>query len=174
MMYRLYFVLGILMIQSEISAQKDSETTKFFSPRYSFQIPQSDLSERFGTNSSLGITFGLKHANDLYYGFNTNFIFGNNVKEPGLIRNLLSLNGVTAENDSIFEIIGQENRPAIVLIQQRGFNMSVDFGKFFRFRDSKNESGILATLGVGFMQHNIRFETQLDEVPQLEGEYKKG
>lgn len=174
MILRFLFILLFSFCFAMVHSQVETETTRFFSPRYSLQLPQADMADRFGVNSSLGLTYGVKDSKDLFYGVNVNFLFGNNVKEPGLIRNLVNLNGVTAEGDSLFDIIGLENRPATVLIQQRGFNISADFGKFFKFKNSENQSGILATFGAGFMQHNIRFETQLDEVPQLEGDYEKG
>ncbi len=154
---------GSLFSQNEGVLQLKTQT--FFSPRYTFQVPGGDLADRFGVNSSLGVTFGTKRVNGLYLGGNVNFMFGNDVKEPNLIQNLISSNG---------EIISTEGKPATVLIQQRGFYFSSELGKFFKFKSAKTESGILASFGVGFLQHNIRFEHQLDDVPQLDGDYEKG
>ena len=170
------FLVFIFFTLSGLTAclQVESTSYTFFSPRYSIQTPQADMATRFGVNSSLGLTFGVKKETDFYLGGNANFLFGNNVKEPSLLKNLLGFSGISVNGDSVFEIIGQENRPAVVLIQQRGFNFSGDFGKLFRFKNSDHESGVLVTMGLGFLQHKIRLETQLDEVPQLEGEYIKG
>ncbi|MEZ7886943.1 MAG: hypothetical protein ACI897_000888 [Flavobacteriales bacterium] len=165
MIKKLFLFLFISSITASVSAQLESKAQSFFSPRYTFQIPGGDMSDRFGLNSSLGLTFATKKENGNYFGVNGNYQFGSDVKEPGLIQNLLSVND---------EIISVEGKPASVLIQQRGFNFSVDFGKFMRFTNSKNESGILFTIGTGFIQHNIRFEHQLDDIPQLDGEYEKG
>ncbi len=147
------------------NAQLENKTQTFFSPRYTFHVPGGDMADRFGLCSSLGMTFGTKKENGLFISGNANFTFGNKVNEPGLLQNLLSSEG---------EIISIEGEPASVLIQQRGFNVSGEIGKFFRFKDSQNETGLLLTLGVGFIQHNIRFEHQLDDVPQLDNEYEKG
>ncbi len=164
-MKRLIFCLIILAIGKDSIAQLESKTQTFFSPRYSFQMPAGDMADRFGVNSSLGLTFAIKKDSSLFYGINANYQFGSDVQEPGLIQNLLSSNN---------EIISVEGKPASILIQQRGFNFSADIGKFKRFKNSKTESGILYTFGTGFIQHNIRFEHQLDDVPQLDEEYEKG
>ena len=165
MMKKLLFFLFISTLTFNVNAQLESKTQSFFSPRYTFQIPGGDMSDRFGVNSSLGLAFVTKKENGKYFGINGNYQFGSDVKEPGLIQNLLSTNN---------EIISVEGKPASVLIQQRGFNFSVDAGKFIRFKNSKNESGILFTIGAGFIQHNIRYEHQLDDIPQLDGDYEKG
>ena len=164
-MKQLLILLVLLLCASTLDAQIEEKTQTFFSPRYTYHQPGADLGSRFGNFHGLGVTLGTKRLSGLYFGGNVNFNFGKNVNEPGLIQNLLSED---------IEIISLEGRPASVLIQQRGFNFSGDFGKFFKFKNAKNESGILVTFGVGFMQHNIRFEHQIDDVPQLDGEYKKG
>lgn len=164
-MKKIPFLLLLLGFTMQLQAQLESKTQTFFSPRYTIQVPAGDMADRFGVCSSLGVSFGTKRESNFYFSGNGNFIFGNDVKEPGLIQNLLSADG---------EIISTEGRPASVLIQQRGFNFSGEFGRFYRFPSSKNESGLLATFGIGFIQHNIRFEHQIDDVPQLDGEYEKG
>ncbi|MFK7757501.1 MAG: hypothetical protein AB8B53_11285 [Flavobacteriales bacterium] len=164
-MKQVLIFLSITFYCAISQAQTEGKTQTFFSPRYTFHQPGGDMGDRFGNFHGLGVTFGTKRLSKLYLGVNVNFNFGNNVNEPGLIQNLLSADG---------EIISLEGRAASVLIQQRGFNFSGDVGKFFRFKNATNESGILATFGVGFLQHNIRFEHQIDDVPQLDEEYKKG
>jgi len=165
LMKQLVLLVITLCISVVINAQIEGKTQTFFSPKYTYQLPGGDLSDRFGTCHSLGITFATKRFSGLYFGGNANFTFGSDVNEPGLIQNLLSEDN---------EIVSLEGRAASVLIQQRGFDFSGDIGKFFKFKNANNETGILVTLGVGFIQHNIRFEHQIDDVPQLDEEYKKG
>jgi len=151
----------------QINNELDRKSRSFFSPEYTIHSTAGDLSDRFGTCHSVGLRFGIKTERNLFLGVGGNYTFGRNVnwEEEGVLSNLTNAQG---------EIIANEGAPATVLIQQRGFNFSLEGGKYFKFKSAKNESGLVASVGLGFVQHNIRFETQLDEVPQLEGDYEKG
>ena len=150
-------------------AQRNVSDSLVFSPHFSFnyayQIPQGDMEERFGDNSNIGFTFGIKDSKNWYYGLHGNFIFGNTVTEEGLLSNLLTENA---------EIIDNNGQISEIIISERGYTLSVEGGKIFDIIGPNPNCGIMVKLGAGFMQHKIRIEHQLNTITQLEGDYLKG
>ncbi|RMG88134.1 MAG: hypothetical protein D6714_01170, partial [Bacteroidetes bacterium] len=66
---------------------------------YAFHVPAGDLSDRFGTNGSVGGGMELLFKNNLLFGFQANMHFGNRVKED-----VLSI--LRAEDGQIFADLG--------------------------------------------------------------------
>ncbi|MFM1932226.1 MAG: hypothetical protein RL226_1529, partial [Bacteroidota bacterium] len=163
----LFFIF--FCISFALSAQRDVKDSVLFSPHFSFsyayQFPAGDMELRFGNNSNIGIAFHVKTTKNWMYGVEWGFMTGNNVHEPGLMQNLL-----TADN----EIIDAEGRIAEVIVMQRGYTLTIAGGKLFSFDKVNKNSGLLIKGGIGYMQHKIRLETQIHDVPQLEEEYLKG
>lgn len=150
-------------------AQYDVKDSTVFSPNFAvhfaWQWPTGDLEERFGQNGSAGAAFSIKDRRNFHYGIEFGYMFGNTVKEPGLIQNLLTENN---------EILDNEGKIAILNIQQRGYTVMLTFGKLFPVVGPNPNSGILLKVGGGFMQHKIRIEHQENYIAPLEGEYQKG
>ncbi|NNE54566.1 MAG: hypothetical protein HKN32_01000 [Flavobacteriales bacterium] len=132
---------------------------------YGFQLPGGDMSTRFGANGSLGLQLNVKSTENWFYGVDATALIGDNVKEPGLIGNLLT------ERD---EIIDNEGKIADVRIQERGYTVMATGGKLFDVIGPNPNSGILVKGGIGFIQHKIRFEHQFNRITQLEDPYVKG
>jgi hypothetical protein len=150
-------------------AQRNVRDSVLFSPHisfnYSYQVPGADLATRFGPNSNVGLNFHVKTRKNIFYGIEGSYLFSNNVSEFGLMSNLLT---------SADEILSNSGEISEVLIQQRGWIVTLNAGKLFPIRKSNVNSGILIKGGLGYMQHKIRLETQLHTVTQLEDEYAKG
>lgn len=163
----LFFLLFILT--SSAFSQRNVVDTTVFSPHirfsYGYQFPQADLAERFGDNSSLGFSFGIKDRKNWIYGVSAQFQFGNSVTENGLLQNLITDNG---------EIIDNNGQISELIISQRGYVLHLEGGKIFNIIGPNPNSGLMVTGGIGFMQHKIRIEHQLNTITQLEGEYLKG
>lgn len=127
--------------------------------------PSFDLEERFGDNASVGAAYYLKTKSNLHFGLEFSYLFGNTVKEPGILSNLRTEAG---------EIIDNNGQIATVLVQQRGYAVSLSAGRIIPVFGSNPNSGILIKVGGGFIQHKIRYEHQVNEISQLEGDYLKG
>jgi hypothetical protein len=154
---------------SSAVAQKSFSDSSLFLPHFSLQLgyhsPASDLANRFGNCGSVGAAFQIKTSGNFYFGLEGAYLFGNTVKEPGLIQNLRTEAG---------EVLANDGKIAIVSIQQRGYQVLLTAGKLFPWFGPNPNSGLLVKGGVGFLQHKIRLEHQENEIAQLEGEYLKG
>jgi len=132
---------------------------------FALQRPSYDLEERFGDNASVGAAYYRKTRSNFHVGIEFSYLFGNTVKEPGILSNLRTEAG---------EIIDNNGQIATVWIQQRGYTLSLSAGRIFPVFGSNPNSGILFKVGGGFIQHKIRYEHQVNEISQLEGDYLKG
>lgn len=132
---------------------------------YSFQLPQGDMAERFGWNNNLGLSAGVKFKSNYMLGLEGSFLFGNNVKDASMLRQVATSNGV---------IVDQEGVPAKLFLYERGYTIVAYAGKLIPIVGPNPNSGILLKLGAGVMRHKIRIESQTSDVPALEGEYLKG
>ena len=74
-----FFIVLLLSIWSIKSFSQEHKQT-FISCSYNYQIPLGKLADRFGNNSSVGFSFLREKENNLFYGIESNYLFGNNVK----------------------------------------------------------------------------------------------
>lgn len=164
--YILVIITIVFSFTMKAQNVKDSIVgTYHFRIGYAYQTPGGDMADRFGNNSNIEFAFNRKTKTNVFFGISTTFLFGRNVSEPGLMQNLYTEQGHIVAND------GKISR---ILIQERGYTISLEGGKLFNSIGKNPNSGILMKGGVGFLQHKIRLEHQFDEITQLEGEYLKG
>jgi hypothetical protein len=124
-----------------------------------------DLAERYGYFNHVGVSAGYKTNKNWYYGLDANFMFGNQTKITGIFDHLVDDKGnITDINGDI----------ANVLIYPRGVNVNASFGRLFPVLSPNSNSGILIHVGVGYLLHRLRIETNEQVVPQIELDYKKG
>lgn len=137
----------------------------WLSPQYGFNLTGGDLAKRHGYFNAIGFTAGYKTPKNWFYGFDGNYLFGNDVRLTGLFDHLVDSKGnITDQNGDI----------ADVLVYSRGFHANALIGKLFPVLSPNKNSGFMINLGVGYLLHKVRVETQNQVVPQLELEYKKG
>ncbi len=132
---------------------------------YAYQIPQGDMSLRYGNNSNIALASGVKFKSNYYLGVEGSFIFGNKINETNMLSQLIADNG---------DIVDQDGQPASVLLYERGYTVFLTAGKVMPVFGPNPNSGLLLKLGGGYMRHKVRIETQNNVVPALEGEYLKG
>ncbi len=156
-------IILFLVLSLNSFSQESSIRTKSILFDYTFQIPFGDLDERFGNNSSMGLTY-LINKDDLLYGIDGNFMFGNNIKNDSLLESISTSDGY---------LINASGELDNVLLYQRGFNSHLLIGRSFRFNDN-NETGIYTYAGLGFIQHKIRIESDRTNLPQINEEYIQG
>ena len=149
-----------------------------FSFGYTHQLPIGNLAERFGDNSSIGLSILIEQENNLFYGVQGGYIFGNNVKDSTIFDHLTTSNGA---------IIGADGHYANINLMERGFDSYFFIGYAIHTHNSKTKyfpylhtlyhlslTGFYLSLGVGYLQHQIFIDTKNQNVPQLDEEYKKG
>ena len=165
-MQRIIFIflssLLFLSTNAQVNIKDSTVFTPLISASYSYQWPGGDLVNRFGSNSSIGAAFMIKTKSNWIFGIDGNFIFGNNVKEDGILDNISTGNG---------QIIDENGNPVDIGFFERGFLTSLKFGRLFSLFGPNKNSGVVIIGSVGLLQHKIRIES---DVPQLQDEYKKG
>jgi len=130
-----------------------------------YQVPGGDMADRFGNNFSVGAAFQRKIKGNWLWGADMNLIFGGEVKENTILSDLMTSQGA---------IIGANGNYAEVLLHERGYSLFLKAGKIFPVMGPNRNSGLTATVGVGFIQHKIRIEDKGNLVPALSAEYQKG
>lgn len=169
-MIALRHVLLVLLISSAVlvHAQSMRDTTIALvavQASYAQQFPGGDLAERFGTNSNVGLGAFRKFRNNLLLGAEGGFIFGNQVTEPGILRNMVNSAG---------QIVDAEGQQADVFLYERGWMVFATAGRIFPIIGPNPNSGLMVKIGGGYMRHKVRVQTQKNVVPQLEDEYLQG
>lgn len=159
---------SLLLTASGVHAQTMRDTSLALvavHANYAQQIPGGDLAERFGSNNNVGIGAWRKLQNNITLGAEGSFIFGNQVREPGILRNVINSAG---------QIVDQEGEMADVFLFQRGWSAFATVGRIFPLFGPNPNSGLHVKLGGGYLRHKIRVQTQKNLVPNLEDEYLKG
>lgn len=137
----------------------------FVSVQYGFQLPGAEMAQRFGFSNAIGGGVYYKLKRPFLVGLSGYYQFGNQVKE----RNMLS--GLASSQGYIINVDGEE---ATIVLYQRGFSFSLNGGYLFKVLAPNPNSGILALLGAGMLQHRIRIEDPIKKTPQIADDYQKG
>lgn len=132
---------------------------------YKFNFTGGDLNKRWGFNNTVGFDFHYKFKNNLTIGCDAGFIFGNQLKDTTIFDDVINSNG---------EITSLAGAPAIVVFLMRGAHGMLNAGYLFNKLGNNPNSGLWIHGGFGYFMHKIRIESLYDDVPQLEGDYKKG
>jgi hypothetical protein len=157
-----------LLIVSFSQAQNVKDSSLFISMvkfSYAVQAPSGDMAKRFGVSSAVALNFSMKTKRNLYFGFDGSFVFGNNIKEVGILDSLKTSSGF---------IITQNGNPATVRLFERGYGASVHIGKLFNLFYHNKNSGILVYAGPTYFQHKIKIDDIGRQTAELVESYKKG
>lgn len=144
------------------NAQINKQST--FSFYYNYQIPIGNLANTFGSNSAIGTSYLIEKTNNIFFGLEANYLFGDNIKDSTIFNNISTSGG---------EIIGGDGYYANVNVMQRGFDCYLYAGYAFHFIKD-NLSGIYISQGIGYLQHQIFISTKNQNIPQLNEEMKQG
>ncbi len=164
-----YLIFTFLLLNHNVFSQKSQlDSSLRFSivgVSYGYQISGNDLQKRFGNNSSIGVEYMMKTKNNWLLGYRFNFLFGNNVKEDSLFKKISTNEGY---------IITKNGQYADVRLYERGFETGLKLGRLFPTNFPNKNSGIMAMVGVGFLEHKIRIENIGNDAVQLNKDYRKG
>lgn len=168
-MKKSFLVLSILLLANSIIAQRNVKDSIIGTPwigvQYGANWTSGDLADRYGFMNHVGIMAGYKTNKNWFWGLESNFMFGNDVRMTGVFDHLIDSQGnITDVNGDI----------ALVLVYARGLNVNLAVGKVFPVLSPNKNSGIFVHAGVGYLAHRMRVETQEQVIPQLELDYKKG
>lgn len=133
---------------------------------YSYEIPGQDIGQRFGGFSQVGPGYMVKTKKNWIWGVESNFGFGKNVKNEASI-----LKGTATSDGNIIDISGIY---ANFNYNLRSFSAMGRAGKLFPAFGPNQNSGIMLTLGLGYLQHKIYIEHKDKSAPQITGDYLKG
>jgi len=168
-MKQLLLLLFAVVLYGNLQAQQKLPDSAFscgiFHASYSYEIPGGDLADRFGPNSAVGGGFGYKTSKNWLYTINAHYLFSDNVNEDDIFRNIETSEAYLIDEGGTF---------AEIYLYERGWNMSVQFGKIFPIKGSNLNSGITVKGGVNFLRHKIRIENPGNNAPQVQGDYRLG
>jgi hypothetical protein len=131
---------------------------------YSFNVPGGDLSKRFGMNSTIGGAIWHKTPSNWLIGAEYNFLFGGIVKE----------NPLDSISTSDGQLINNEGTYQLYRMFERGHFPIIKVGKVLPLLSPNPNAGMTVKLGVGVLEHRIRFYWEGGEPPQVSGAYGKG
>lgn len=140
-------------------------STPWVSVQYGLNWTAGDLKDRLGLMNHIGLYAGYKIKRNWVVGIDGGYMFGNKVREEGL------LDGLKDEKGNITDMNGDI---AIVQILGRGFHVNGNVGRIIPVLSPNKNSGIYVNFGVGYTAYKYRIETQDHVVPQIELDYKKG
>lgn len=168
-MKKSFLILSILLLANFVIAQRNVKDSIIGTPwigvQYGANWTSGDLADRYGFMNHVGIMAGYKTKKNWFWGLESNFMFGNDVRMTGLFDHLIDSQGtITDVNGDI----------GLVLVYARGLNVNLAIGKVFPVLSPNKNSGIFVHAGVGYLAHKMRVETQEQVIPQLELDYKKG
>jgi hypothetical protein len=159
------FMLSTFFGFGQRNVRDSAIATPWIAIHYGLNAPAGDLKERFGLVNHLGAMAGYKTNKNWVFGFDGNFMFGNQIKIPNMLSHLTdSYGNITDVNGDI----------AIVVVTMRGFNVNAMVGKVFPVLSPNKNSGIYVHGGLGYLQYKARVETQDQVIPTLEKKYRKG
>lgn len=132
---------------------------------YGVQFPELDMKDRFGIVSGIGGELVYKTAKHWMFGIHGQYQFGFDVKESGETLAPLA--------NSIGSITNVNGESALISVEMEGWTLGGEVGWLLPWGKVNANSGIILTVGGGFMQHRIKYNTEDNAVPQLEGDYVK-
>jgi hypothetical protein len=159
------FCLLIVLFSQAQNVKDSSLFVPMVKLSYAAHVPGGDLAKRFGISSSVALNFSIKTRHNLFFGVDGSFVFGNNIKEVGILDSLKTSSGF---------IIDQNGNPATVRLFERGYLASVHIGKLFHLWTPNKNSGLLVYAGPTYFQHKIKIDDIGRQTAELVEPYKKG
>lgn len=157
--------IGITKSYAQYSIRDSSISFVMIGVTASYQFPSGDMADRFGNNMSVGTVFQWKFKSNWIAGIEGNFLFSDNVRENNILDKYKTPDG---------NIIDGNGKYSNVSLSQRGLKIDLKIGKIFPLFGPNENSGLLATLAVGYLQHKIYIDTFGNPIPYLEDDYRKG
>ncbi len=128
-------------------------------------VPWGELADRFGMANTVGMGWRRTSNSGWRYGFQYRFQTGSEVRQLGLLQNLVDPNG---------NVIDNEGRIALITPQQRGTLLMATLGRKWSLGARHPETGVIAEMAAGFWEHKVHFQNRGNRITQLEAPYLSG
>ena len=165
---RIFLIVLLFLTANSFGQRNLSDSTintMIVGLNYKFNLTSGDLAKLWGYNHEIGISYDNKFKNNFTLGLSSGFIFGNQLKDSTIFAPLVNDFG---------QITNLGGGQAEILFIMRGMTANINAGYVFNKLGNNPNSGLWIQGGVGFLMHKIRIESLYDDVPQLEGDYRKG
>lgn len=160
--------LTALLILFTIFTRAQSDSTAITIPlvgvNFGAQLPFGDMADRFGPDLRAGGSFLIKTKKNWIFGVDAFYLFGKNVKED-VLKQLTSTEGHVTDN---------EGYPADLRVSERGLGVHAHLGGMFNFNPATPNSGIVVTVGVGYLYHKINLYDAQRRVAAVFDDRKRG
>ena len=140
----------------------------YFQAHVGYQIPGGDLAKRFGNNMSAGGAMIYKFKRNYLVSIQGNYFFGKNVKDD-----VLSQLETATKSGQVF-VIDNQGMPADLRVNERGWNLTINFGKIFYIGGVNKNRGIQYEVGLGYFQHKIKLYDAQKKVAAVKADWVKG
>jgi len=162
----LLFCWASLSVNAQVNVKDSLLRAPMIVPNIGLNLPTGDLANRFGPFYSVGANYLHKTKKNWLFGADAHFLFSSDVKDTSMLKSVTTNDGF---------IIGSDGTLYDVRYQMRGMQGIARFGKLFPVIGPNKNSGIFTTLGIGFMQHKIRFDYERNaDLPPISKDYIKG
>ncbi len=152
-----------------ITGQDTAISTPFFTASAGWTFPTGEMGKRYYSFMNINTNLGWKSETNWIHYCEFGFQFGSdNVK----IKNDILSEMLVDVSDPF--VIGMDGTNAGVVAYNRNLSLSVFGGKVFPLWFSNPNSGLMITLGAGFLQHQIIYQPTLTEAPQIQEDYALG
>ena len=161
-------LLAVMLVLGVKSGNAQSDSLNVLLPTFSFsgQLPGGDMSDRFGESGLLGFGLRYKLKSNFVFGISYNYLFGSKIKiEDQLFSNIKTEEGSVIDNTGSYGFIS---------IYEGGAFVAAEFGKIFPLSKKNVNAGIYVSLSPGYLYHKIKIEVTDNNIPALDGDYKKG
>ena len=163
--------LALSMLPLLLEAQDVPETSARSEPgtqlilHTGMHAPTGELALRFGAANTVGMGVRRTTSSGWRFGGQWRFQTGSDVRQIGLLQNLIDPNG---------HVIDNEGRIALVTPQQRGSLFFGTIGRKWPLGWGQAETGFIAELGAGYWEHKIHFQNRGNRVTQLDEPHVQG
>lgn len=159
------FLVSTVLLKAQGSVKDSAFRIMMVSVHFSGQIPQGDMAKRYGANLAVGGTYTWKTKKNVLFGTEVSYFFGRNLKEDPLAGMRVAETG---------QLVDNEGYPADLRLTERGWNVYANAGYLFSKLGHNPNSGLMVTMGAGWMQHKIKFYDPNKKVAAVNGDLKKG
>jgi len=139
-----------------------------FGVQYAPSIPLKDLAKTVSFYNTIGGFVALKTENDMFFSIEYNYLFGGRLVKKG------HLDSISTKSTTEPFIINARGEYQLMEVNHRGHLPLLKVGKVFSDIGPNQNSGIVASLGGGYLIHYLYYYWTGDAPPQLSGDYLKG
>ncbi|MHB1279526.1 MAG: hypothetical protein ACYC1Q_14150 [Bacteroidia bacterium] len=155
-------VISVAQRQDSISRLKTGFICQF---TYNYNIPGGDLAKRYSGGSAVGAGVYYKTGTNWFFGVEGAYWFGAGLREKGIFDAITDSNGYAVDNNGGLIPVNA---------QQRGYTLGVKVGKIIPLGRRNRNSGLMISLGGGYVEHYLRLANNTIGVAALQGDFRYG